>query len=93
MMEDIVIHRISDLRVSQAQKHGRIVGLSREDARQIALKADLLTVVYSWSDLHFMFADLEQHSNGIWKIAIDRRWSLLFEWVEGFGPVNIRLDE
>ena len=85
--------RIADLRVVQAQRHGVVVGLPRETARRIAAVADFLAAASEWRDLAFLFDELERHGGRGWKVAADRRWRLAFEWVEGIGPVNLRLVE
>jgi plasmid maintenance system killer protein len=92
-MEDGVTVRVSDLRVTQAQRHGIVVGLPRKEAQQIAMIADLLSATTEWRDLTFMFDRLAHHEGRAWKVPVDQRWWLLFEWIEGFGPVNIRLLE
>ena len=89
--EDTVISRVSDIRIIQAQRHGMIVGLPREDAYHIAMTADLLTVCTDWTDVHFGFPGLARHSGRTWRIPVDQRWNMLFEWIPGFGAVNIRL--
>lgn len=88
-----VIARIADLRVAQAQRHGIVVGLPRETARRIAAVADFLAVASEWRDLAFMFDALERHEGSGWKVPVDRRWWLAFGWVEGIGPVELRLIE
>jgi hypothetical protein len=88
-----VIVRVTDLRVAQAQRHGVVVGLPPEVAQRIAAIADFLGAASEWKDLEFMFDELERHHGRGWKVPVDRRWWLAFEWVEGFGPANVRLVE
>lgn len=85
--------RITDLRVAQAQRHGVVVGLSRDTAQRIAAIADFLGVASEWRDLEFMFDELERYEGSGWKMAVDDRWWLAFEWAVGVGPVNVRLVE
>jgi hypothetical protein len=85
--------RVSDFRVVQAQRHGVVVGLPAETGRRIAAVADFLAVVSEWRDLAFLFDELERHEQGGWKVPVDRRWWLAFEWAEGIGPVDVRLVE
>lgn len=85
--------RVTDLRVAQAQRHGVVVGLSRATARRIAAVADYLAVASEWEDLEFLFDALERHDARGWKVRVDRRWWLAFDWAEGTGPVNVRLVE
>jgi hypothetical protein len=89
-----VFTRISDPRIAQAQRHGIIVGLPREDAYHIAMMADLLCGPMEWRDLTFMFPDeLAHHDGDTWKVRVDERWWVHFEWIEEFGAVNVRLNE
>lgn len=88
-----MVSRIADLRVTQAQRHGVIVGLPREDAQRIALVTDLLIAMHDWRDLGFMFDELARHHDSTWKVPVDERWALTFEWVDELGPINIRLIE
>ena len=88
-----MIVRVADLRVVQAQRHGVVVGLARETAQRIAAIADFLGAAGEWKDLAFMFDELERHEGSGWKVRVDRRWWLAFEWAEGVGPVNVRLVE
>jgi plasmid maintenance system killer protein len=85
--------RVADLRVAQAQRHGVVVGLASETAQRIAAIADFLGAASEWEDLEFMFDELERHEGKGWKVPIDNRWWLAFEWTEGVGPVNVRLIE
>lgn len=86
-----MVSRISDLRVTQAQEFGVIVGLPRDDAYQIAMIADLLTATHDWGDLTFMFDRLAHHAGPVWTVPVTPQWTLAFEWMEGFGPINIHL--
>lgn len=88
-----MIVRVADLRVAQAQRHGVVVGFPRETARRIAAVADFLAVASEWRDLAFLFDELERHGGTGWKVPVDRRWWLAFEWAEGIGPVDVRLVE
>lgn len=83
--------RISDLRVEQAQRHGRVVGLSRDVSETIAYAADLLASTVEWQDLAFLFDDMQQLPGGDWSIPLDRNWAIGFKWMPGVGPVEIRL--
>ena len=88
-----MIVRVTDLRVAQAQRHGVVVGLAPETAQRIAAIADFLGAAGEWKDLEFMFDELERHEGRGWKVPVDRRWWLAFEWTEGVGAVNARLVE
>ena len=88
-----MIVRIADLRVAQAQRHGVVVGLPAETARGIAAVADFLGAASEWRDPAVLFDELERHEARGWKVPVDRRWWLAFEWAEGIGPVNVRLVE
>lgn len=85
--------RVADLRVIQAQRHGVVVGLGRETTQRIAAIADFLGAASAWEDLEFMFDELERHEGRGWKVPVDRRWWLAFEWAEGVGAVHVRLVE
>lgn len=89
-----VVSRISDPRIIQAQRHGLIVGLPREDSYNIAMKADLLCACAEARDLEFMFhEDLDFVPAGTSRVVVDQRWVMEFEWVEGFGAISVRLLE
>ena len=88
-----MICRVADLRVAQAQQHGVIVGMPAETARRTAAVADFLAAASEWRDLAFLFDELERHEGWGWRVKVDRRWWLAFEWAEGIGPVNLRLVE
>jgi hypothetical protein len=68
-------------------------GCRRETARRIAAVAGYLAVASEWRDLAFLFDELERHEGRAWKVPVDRRWWLAFEWAEGIGPVNVRMVE
>lgn len=85
--------RVTDLRVAQTQRHGVVVGMAPGTAQRIAEIADFLGAASEWKDLEFMFDDLERHEGRGWKVSVDHRWRLAFEWTEGVGPVNVRLVE
>ena len=85
--------RVSDLRVIQAQRHGVVVGLPRVMAQRIAALADFLGAASEWKDLAVMFDELERHEGSGWKVPVDRRWWLAFDWSEGIGAFNVRLVE
>lgn len=86
--------RISDPRIVQAQRHGIIVGLPREDAYNIAIMADLLSAMVEWRDVLFMFPlELDHYEGQTWRIRVDDRWFMIFEWVDELGAINIRLLE
>lgn len=88
-----MIVRVTDLRVAQAQRHGVVVGLAPETAQRIAAIADFLGAASEWEDLEFMFDELKRHEGRGWKVPVDRRWWLAFDWTAGVGPVNVRLVE
>jgi plasmid maintenance system killer protein len=88
-----VTGRIADLRVSQAQRHGIVVGLPRVTAQRIAALADFLGAAGDWRDLAVMFDELERHERTGWKVPVDGSWWLAFDWTEGVGAVNVRLVE
>lgn len=88
-----MIPRVSDLRVSQAQRDGVVVGLPCEEVQRIAMFADLLSATHEWRDVGFMFDSLTHHSGNAWKVQVDDRWWLAFEWIDELGPFNLRLLE
>lgn len=88
-----MIVRIADLRVAQAQRHGIVVEMAPETAQRIAVIADFLGAATEWGDLAFLFDELEHHEGSEWKMRVDQRWWLAFEWAEGVGPVKMRLVE
>ena len=74
-----MVTRISDIRVSSPDP-------------ELALQVDLLMACHSGSDIKFMFAALERASPETWRIPVDPERALLFEWIEAFGAINIRLE-
>jgi plasmid maintenance system killer protein len=88
-----VTARIADLRVIQAQRRGVVVGMPRMTAQRIAAIADFLGAASEWKDLAFMFDELQRHEGGGWKVPVDRRWWLAFDWTEDVGALNVRLVE
>lgn len=84
--------RISDLRVHQAQQHGVIVGLPNLFVEEVAALADFLLDCHLWSDVTLLFAqDIVAHSPTAWRIAVEGRWWLMFDWAKSLGPVDLRL--
>lgn len=74
-----------------ADEHGRIVGIPPDEAQRIACVADLVAVCVERRDLAFLGTMLGER----WTIPIvriDARWTLAFDWIEGFGATNIRLE-
>ncbi len=87
-----MISRFSDLRVKQAIDHGSIVGMPPDEAQRIALIADLITVCVHRRDLVFLRAELGREASEANRVRVDARWTLLFDWVDGLGATNIRLE-
>jgi hypothetical protein len=83
-----VIVRIADLRIARARRHGVVVGLSSETVQRIAV-ADFLAAASEWRDLAFLFDELGRHEGTGWKVPVDRRWSVAFDWIAGIGAVNV----
>jgi hypothetical protein len=87
-----MVSRISDLRVEQAQRHGRIVGLPQNIAEEVAALSDFLTDCHIWSDVALLFEDqILAHGAGRWRVPVKAGWWLVFGWAEPFGPVELRL--
>lgn len=74
-----MVSRISDPRVPGADP-------------QLAMVVDLLKACHDGSDLMFMFPRLTAAAPATWRVPVDAGHALLFEWVEGFGAINIRLE-
>lgn len=87
-----MVARISDPRVTQAVEHGRIVGLPPDDAHRIALIADMVTACATPLDLCFLFEGLDREAQLTWRVTVDSRWTLAFEWIDGMGAIDIRLE-
>jgi len=85
--------RISDPRIMAAQTTGVIAGITNDTVLEIALVADLLLAMGTWSDVRFMFDDLACHRGHTFKVSVTGFGSMLFEWADEFGPVNLRLLE
>ena len=85
-------HRITDLRVQQAQSAGIIVGLPRAFAEDVAIIADVLSDCHIWTDVLSMFpGEVERHDPGTWKVPVAPGWWMLFGWQAPWGPVELRL--
>ncbi len=84
--------RIADLRVHQAQQHGRIVGLPAAFAEEVAALADFLMNCHYWSDVTMLFEDeIVVHGAGRWRVPVADGWWLMFGWARPFGPVELIL--
>ena len=84
--------RVSDLRVHQAQQHGVIVGLPKPFAEEVAALADFLMDCHLWSDVTLPFEEeLVAHSPTSWRVPVEGKWWLMFDWAKPFGPVALRL--
>ncbi|RWH69159.1 hypothetical protein [Mesorhizobium sp.] len=84
--------RISDLRVLQAQQHGRIVGLPKTFAEEVAALADFLMDCHLWSDVTLPFeGEIVGCGPGRWRVPVAAGWWLMFDWVQRFGPVELQL--
>lgn len=59
---------------------------------QLAMIVDLIKACHDGSDVTFMFPDLSAVAPATWRIPVDSDRALLFEWVDGFGAINIRLE-
>jgi len=87
-----VTFRISDLRVRQAQQHGRIVGLPKAFAEEVAALADFLMDCHLWSDVTLLFdGEIVQQGQGVWGVPVTGDWWLVFGWESPLGPVELRL--
>ena len=58
----------------------------------LALIVDLLKACVTLQDLDFMFDELSAASGTTWRIQVDASRALLFEWVEQFGAISVRLE-
>lgn len=85
--------RISDPRILSAQSTGTAAGVPDQTALQIALVADLLLAMATWSDMHFMFDGLAPHRGQTFKVPVEGHGWTLFEWSDGLGAINLRLLE
>lgn len=74
-----MVSRISDARVPG-------------DDPVLALIVDLLRPCTITEDLYFMFPHLARASATTWRVPVDATRALLFEFVEEFGAINIRLE-
>jgi len=88
-----MISRIYDQRIVRAQLTGFIEGVPTDTVLEIALVADLLLAVATWPDTRFMFDGLARHGAETFKVPVEGVGWMLFEWVDGLGPVNLRLNE
>jgi hypothetical protein len=87
-----MVSRIRDLRVEQAQRHGRIVGLPEAFAEEVAALADFLTDTHLWSEVTLVFEDeIVRHAAERWRVPVAEGWWLIFGWVTPFGPVEMEL--
>ncbi|MCB4858231.1 hypothetical protein K7W03_01345 [Sphingobium sp. PNB] len=87
-----MVSRISDLRVEQAQRHGRIVGLSKDFAEEVAALADFLMDCHIWSDVTLLFdGEVIAYGPGRWRVPVADGWWLMFGWTPPFGPVELQL--
>lgn len=84
--------RISDPRVIAALTTGAIAGFDTHTVLEIALTVDLLLAMETWPDMHFMFDGLARHSGETFRVPVEGLGPMLFEWVDTFGPINIRLE-
>jgi len=85
--------RISDPRITAALTTGVVAGLATDIVIEIALAADLLLKQETWTDMHFMFDDLARHLGRTFKVPVPGFGSMLFEWMDQLGPINLRLLE
>lgn len=85
--------RISDPRIVAALTTGVVAGLATDTVVQIALAADLLLAQDTWTDMHFMFDGLARHHGQTFMVPVSGFGSMLFEWMNLLGPINLRLLE
>jgi hypothetical protein len=90
--EKIMYSRISDPRIIAALTTGVITGIDSQTVLEIALTADLLSEMETWPDMHFMFGGLARYSDQTFMVPVEGHGPMLFEWVDVFGPTNIRLE-
>jgi hypothetical protein len=84
--------RIADLRVQQAQQHGRIVGLPTAFAEEVAALADFLMDCHYWTDVTLIFEnEIVAYAAGRWRIPVADGWWLSFGWVRPFGAIELAL--
>jgi hypothetical protein len=87
-----MVARIADLRVQQAQRHGRIVGLSKCFAEEVAALADFLVHCRLWSDVTLPFdGQVEKHGQTRWRVPVGAGWWIVFGWIASFGPVELEM--
>lgn len=89
-----MVLRIIDLRIEQAQRHGRIVGLPKVFAEEVAALADFLLACHMWSDVILPFdGEVIRHGGGRWRIPMKGRsgWWMTFKWMRPFGPIELEL--
>ncbi len=87
-----MVSRISDIRVEQAQRDGRIVGLPKDFAEEVAALVDFLIDCHIWSDLTLPFdGEVMAHGPGRWRVPVQDGWWLMFGWIPLFGPVELQL--
>lgn len=87
-----MVSRISDLRVEQARRHGRIVGLPTDFAEEVAALSDFLVDCHAWSDVSLPFdGAVDPHGTDRWRVPVDNDWWLTFRWDPPFGPVDLEL--
>lgn len=58
----------------------------------LALIIDLLRSCVEARDLDFMFLELSQVRGNTWRVPVDPVRALRFEFVDGLGAINIRLE-
>jgi hypothetical protein len=58
----------------------------------LALIIDLLRPCIEARDLDFMFPELSHIRGMTWRVPVDQNRALRFEFVEGLGAINIRLE-
>jgi hypothetical protein len=88
-----MITRILDQRLSEAQFTGEIEGLPASAVISAVMAVDLLSAAKSWRDLRFMFPDVARLDEVTWQVSILGAGNIAFNWIDSFGPVNLRLKE
>ena len=84
---------VSDPRLIEAPQTGEIAGLSSSAVVNAVMAVDLLREIKSWRDLKFMFPTAALIDASTWAIPVIGAGRIAFNWIDGFGPVNLHLRE
>jgi len=58
----------------------------------LAMVIDLICACVTLNDLSFMFTELVRVADSTWRVPVDHVRTVIFDWIEGFGAINIRLE-